>query len=227
MRIFALGLLAILALPATADHSTPYIAIHAEAYVEAIPDILTLDLSITATGKDVAALQKQVEKTTRQVVKAAWSQDVEKDDIDSSRISVQPDYTWIDGKRVYRGQVVRRTISLVLRKPGNYGELLAALSALEIDRIGEPRPGHSDLEALRLAALEKALAKGRKKAEFIADEMDVDLGDVIRVEEVASSRPSAPRMMMAEAASVDDAAPRIEFGKRRINAAVSLRFAID
>ncbi|MEM0955577.1 MAG: SIMPL domain-containing protein [Pseudomonadota bacterium] len=226
MRFVVLGVLATLALPAIADRDTPYIAVNSSAYIEAVPDILSLDIGLSASGKDVSTLQKQVDKDTRQVVKAARSQGVDKDDIDSSRISVQPDYTWIDGKRVYRGQVVRRSITLVLRDPGSYGALLTNLSSLNVDQIGEPRPGHSELESLQLAAMEKALSLGLKKAEHIAEELDVDLGGVIRVEELGSARSPMPRMMMAEATNADTA-PQIEFGKRRISASVALRFSID
>ncbi|MEE4660200.1 MAG: SIMPL domain-containing protein [Halieaceae bacterium] len=226
MRTILLTLLALLALPAMADKEIPYIAVTASGYVEAVPDILSLDVTVLATGSDVGALQEEVEKTTRLVVKAASKQGVDKDDIDSSRISVQPDYSWIEGKRVYRGQQVQRSISLVLREPGNYGALLLALSALDLDRIGQPRADHSNLEALRMQAMDRALEEGLRKAKRIADTMDVDLGDVIRVEELGSSRSPAPRMMMAEAAAAD-AAPEIEFGKRRISASVALRFAID
>ncbi len=225
MRNVALVLLAALSFTACADEEAAFIAVSANGYVEAVPDILTLDVLVSQTGQDVAALQKQVEKTTRRVVRAAWDADVKKDDLDSSRISVQPRYNWEDGKRVFQGQQVRRSISIILREPANYGALLAALSALDIEQISPPRPGHSDLDELRLAAMDKALTQGRIKAERIADTMDVDLGDVIRVEELGSSGIAAPRMMMADA--VSESAPKIEFGKRRISASVALRFAID
>ena len=226
MRTMFLTLLALLALPLHADDEPSYIAVTANGYVEAVPDILALDVTVLATGSDVGALQKEVEKTTRLVVKAARKQGVDKEDIDSSRISVQPDYSWLEGKRVYRGQQVQRSISLVLREPGYYGALLQALSALDLDRIGQPRADHSDLEALQMQAMDKALEAGLRKAKRIADTLDVDLGDVLRVEELGSHRSPAPHMMMAEAAAAD-AAPQIEFGKRRISASVALRIAID
>lgn len=205
------------------DEPPPYIAVNASGWVEAVPDMLTLDISLRATGKDVSDLQEQVENTTRQVVAAARELAVEEGDIDSSSISIQPEYEWQNNRRIYRGQTVQRNVSVTLRNLARYGELVMALSRYQVHNMGQPRLGHSDLEALQLAALDDALARGRVKAERIASGIGAQLGGVIRVEEQGGAGPAPmPRMMAAEAAT----SPEVEFGKRRITASVSMRFAL-
>lgn len=206
-----------------ADEPPHYIAVTASGWVEAVPDKLALDVSVRATGKDVSDLQAQVEKATRQVVNAARELGVEEGDIDSSSISIQPEYDWQNNRRIYLGQSVQRNISITLRNLERYGELVMALSRYQLHSVGQPRLGHSDLEELQLAALDDALARGRVKAERIARGIGAQLGDVTHVEEHGSSTPApATRMMAAEAAM----SPEIDFGKRRITASVSMRFAI-
>ena len=224
MRVLMALLLMCSALAAADD--AHYIAVNAEGWIEAEPDMLTLDVVVRQTGEDVAELQLQVDRLTRQVVAAALEQGVEKDDIDSARISIQPEYDWKASSRIYRGQSVQRNISITLRDTSRYGELVMAVSRHDVERMGQPSLGHSAIEELRLAALDRALAQGRVRAERIAAGIGAKLGQVIRVEEHVAAGPiPVQRMAMMEQASSQ--APRVDFGKQRIAASISMRFAID
>ena len=203
-----------------------YIAVNAEGWVEVEPDMLTLDVGIRQVGKDVTALQGQVDQLTRQVVTAARELGVGEGDIDSARINIQPDYEWKANTRIYRGQSVQRTVSITLRDTSRYGELVAAVSRHDVESMGQPRLTHSNFEALRLEALDRALERGRVRAERIARGIGAKLGPVIRVEELDGARP-VPVQRMAMMEQVGGASPEIDFGKQRIPASVSMRFAID
>lgn len=224
MRVLMALLLMCSALAAADD--AHYIAVNAEGWIEAEPDMLTLDVVVRRTGEDVAELQLQVDRLTRQVVAAALEQGVEEDDIDSARISIQPEYDWKSSSRIYLGQSVQRNISITLRDTSRFGELVMAVSRHDVQGMGQPRLGHSAIEELRLAALDRALAQGRVRAERIAAGIGAKLGPVIRVEEHAAAGPiPVQRMAMMEQASSQ--APQVDFGKQRIAASVSMRFAID
>ncbi len=201
----------------------PYIAVNADGWVEAVPDMLGLVVTVRATGKDVAALQQQVDKTTGQVVAVAREMGIKEGDFDSSRINIQPEYDWKSSARTYRGQSVQRSITLTLRDTARYGELVMALSRLDLHSVSQPRLEHSSIDELKLAAMDHALARGRTKAERIAKGIGARLGPVIRVEEHGGATPiPMQRMAMAESASV----PNIDFGKQRIAVSVAMRFAI-
>lgn len=219
-------LFVILMLSALGARAGEYIAVNAGGWVEAVPDTLTSTAMIRATGSDVTALQARVDATTQQVVKAALELGVDKSDIDTARVSLRPEYQWRDGQRVYQGQTVERAITVTLRELGNYGALIAALSRYDVDDLGQPVLSHSKLEELQLRALDNALQRGFEKAARIARGIDVGLGDVIRVEEQGVSQsPPMPRMLAAEAHA--GGVPEIQFGKQRISASVTMRFAIN
>lgn len=222
---FLIALLLTCSALATADQSH-YIAVSAEGWVEAEPDMLTLDVEVRRTGKDVAALQQQVDQLTRQVVAAARELGVEDGDIDSARISIQPEYDWQSSARIYLGQSVQRTTSITLRDTARYGELVAAVSRHDIHGLGQPRLGHSKLDELRLVALDRALARGRDRAERIAQGIGAKLGPVIRVEEQGGAGP-APMARMAMMEQGSSGSPQIDFGKQRIATSLAMRFAIE
>lgn len=224
MRILALLVLLSAALTVQADLRDRHILVGGSGWVEAVPDLLALNLTLMATGQDVEQLQRAVEKTSQQVLRAAREHAVAEDDVDSSRVSVRPEYEWRDGKQVYRGQTVQRDIQLILRKLDNYGELLQALSRLDIHSMGQPQPGHSQLASLQLDAIDAALANAEAKASRMARTLDLELGEVISAEEQLGASPMAPapRMLAMESST----APEIRFGKQRISASVLVRYAI-
>jgi uncharacterized protein YggE len=225
MRLILLLVLATLALPGRADE---FIAVYAEGWIDAVPDTITLSVSAEATGTDVEALQRSVDKTARLVVEAAREQGVEPEDIDTAQLSVRPEYQWRDGQRSYLGQTVRREMAIVLRKIDRFGALMQALSRLDLQELHQPRLSHSNLEELKLRALEQALINGFNKARRIASGIDARLGRVLQVEEQGAAVPQPqPRMMAAEIADAAGSAPEIQFGKQRITAVVTMRFAIN
>ena len=225
MRLILVLALATLALPGRADE---FIAVYAEGWVDAVPDTLTLGVSAEATGTDVEALQRSVDKTARLVVEAASELGVEPKDVDTSQLSVRPEFQWRDGQRHYLGQTVRRDMTIVLRETDRYGTLMQSLSRLDLQELRQPRLSHSNLEALKLKALDQALANGFAKARRIAGGIDAELGRVLQVEEQgAAPLPQPRRMMAAEVADAGVGAPEIQFGTQRISTSVTMRFAID
>ena len=216
----------ILVLSTLSVRAGEYIAVNASGWVEAVPDTLTSTAMVRATGTDVTDLQGKVDATTQKIVTAARELGVDKSDIDTARVSVRPEYQWRDGQRIYRGQTVERSITITLRELDIYGALIAALSRYDIDDLGQPVLSHSEIEELKLKALDHALQRGFDKAKRIARGIDARLGDVIRVEEQGTSLPPPmTRMLAAEAHA--GGAPEIQFGKQRITASVTMRFAIN
>ncbi len=227
MRTLALLLLLSTAFYAQADSENRHIQVSGDGWVTAVPDILTVTLTLQANGQDVEKLQMTVEKTAQQVTAAALEQGIAEGDIDSSRASVRPQYEWNDGKRIYRGQTVQRDISLTLRELDRYGALLQALSRLDIYSLGQPQPRHSRLAALRLDAIDAALADAEAKAERMAGTLDVKLGKVISALEQSASGGAMPPPRAMAMAMDSSAAPEVQFGKQRISATVLVRYAID
>lgn len=227
MRLLLLCLILLTPLPLHADTPPPYVSVSAQGWVEAIPDTLVVTVVLRAAGKELDSLRDSVDKSTRQIVAVAREYGIKDDDIDSSRLSVRPEYEWNKGSRNYLGEVVQRDVVMKLRELDRFGQLLRELTRLDVQEIRPPQLQHSKLRELRLAALEVALDNGRDKAQRIARHLGVKLGKVIRVEESSNVTVPQPRMMAAEAMRSDAGAPEVLFGKQKIHAGVQLRFQID
>src|SRR5690606_21133677 len=128
-HIPALALL-LLSAPALAGSGLPderHIIVNGHGYVEAVPDIAILHLSIDATAESLLQAKDTVDRNTDLAVKAALKLGVKQDDIAASDIHASPQYDWQPAGRVYRGEQVSRTVDITLRDVSRYGQLVHAL----------------------------------------------------------------------------------------------------
>jgi uncharacterized protein YggE len=224
--LLTLTLLPALLMPAQAQELARSVTVSAQGYIEAVPDTLELTVSARETQKTMDEARKRVDATIASVLAVAKQQGIAEDDINASRVSAQPEYEWRSQERHYLGETVQRDVVLKLRELDKYGTLVKALSALALHQIQGPRLSHSKQDALQLAALKVALARGTEKARLIAGEVGATLGPVISVTEGSAQRPQ-PRMMMAEAMSADSGAEGgYSYAKERISARVEMRFGL-
>lgn len=210
------------------NHDNGTIQVQAQGHIEAIPDTLTLQLSIKYTADTLAQAGQLADRQSQKVQSIALKYRVEKADIDSSRLSSWAEYEWRKNQRHYLGESVQREVVLKLRDLDIYGALMGELSALPLHRIHQPSLSHSNIEALKLKALRIALANGRVKAGVIADEIDARLGAVQQVRELHAGQTGQRQMMRAEAASADmGSTPVFSFARQQIQAQVEMVFVID
>ena len=231
MRALIFSLAVVFAAPLTSagEMAQRSITVAASGFVEAVPDRLTLQVTVKQTAPELAEASREANAISDQVIDAALKAGISKSDIDSSRLSSWPEYDWRANQRHYLGESVQRELVLTIRELDlkRYGKLIASLSALALERIHPPRPGHSNLEELEIDALRAAIRQGKSRATAMADEVDAALGPVLSVEEISAHSPQ-PRLMRAEMASADAAAaPSFSFAPRRITAQVVMRFAIE
>jgi hypothetical protein len=203
------------------------VSVAADGFVEAVPDLLRLELTVKQTAASLDAAQKAVAIVVPKILEIAREHGVADDDIDSSRVSAYPAYQHRNQGRQYVGETMTRKISLTLRQPDNYGSLIQALSKLRLHHINGPTMSHSTIDELKLAALKNALSKGKLKASVIATEMDMQLGKVILIRESGAASPQ-PRQYRMEAAMMSDGNSEggFSYGKQRISAHVEMSFEL-
>ncbi len=226
---FFLFLLSLLLAPVTMADNSRSVTVQASGYVEAVPDTLHLQLSIEKTAKSIAIAKQSVDKTVAKVLDITHQIGVKADDVDNSRISAYPSYEWRNDKRHYLGETVVQDISITLRKLDSYGRLVSQLSALPLLRVYRPNMSHSNITTLHLDALKDAIANGQRKAQVIAEELEVKLGQVLSVRDELASRPSPIAFQAATRSrqAADGNEVGFSYAKQRITASVQIQFELQ
>lgn len=203
----------------------PHVQVQGQGEVEAMPDTVIISLDVTRTAPETGEARRQVDRIAADIQAVAERFDVRGDDYRASRIQIQPEYEWTNGKRHLLGQQVSRQFELTLRDIERYGELIQGLAETEISALRNIRFDFSNRTELYRQAERLAAAAARDQAANLAAAMDARLGRIYSVSASGAAPAPMPRaemMMMSKAA---DSAP-VQAGLETIEARVSAVFTI-
>jgi hypothetical protein len=177
----------------------PHIVVTGEHELRATPDILTLSLSISETGFDVAAARDSVETRSRKLLDALQALGIAKEDISSAQLQITPHYNWNNSAQIYIGTEVSRIVEATLRDLGRYDELIRSIIDVRVAQIHSTRLGSSQEKKLREDALRGAIADGTAKARIMVAHLAERLGPIYSIAAQAANAPFIDaRYAMAE-----------------------------
>lgn len=221
---------------AAAAEATPenprLISVTGEAERRVAPDVALLTVEVLTEGKDPARARAEADKITLEAVRTLRSGGIDDDDIDSTSLSIDPQYRWIkeQQKQELIGYRISRQINARLLDLEQLGVLLEALSEGGVNRVHPPRLGIADDEQVHQDVMAAAASNAAARAAVIAQALGVSLGEVQNLHVMGQSRPvpmAQGRMMaMAESASADTAGESYQAGNLTFRATVSASFAI-
>lgn len=163
----------------------PHIIISGRGFVERMPDYAEIDLSVYKTTDTLKSSKDYVDKITQQVLDCALVLGVNFKDIKASKIHAQPNYQWAKDEQKYLGEKVSRSVTLVLRDLDQYSALVQALIDAGVTELDSVQLMFNDRNAIAREAMKIAIDDARKKAEVIALQFGVGVGEVYKVSEKA------------------------------------------
>ena len=211
------------------DIDRPQLSASGEGYVEATPDIVVIDLTLSHTAKTLSEAKHQVDEIGNAVIRAARAQGIANDDLQASKIQAAPEYEWQNNQRVLRGQQISRQFQLRLRDVERYGALVQALTDAQVTQINGIRTEFSKQEQLENAALKKAIANVRGKAEMMAEASGSRIAGIANLAESGSGPvPMAYELRAAKTMASDSAGgDNLKIGVQRISKSVNAVFFLD
>lgn len=210
---------------------TSGITVSSTGKVSGKPDTLRLDLSVQANGSTVSAALAAANAAESKVQKALRAGGVGDSDLQTSGLSIQPNYSYEkSGQPTLHGYVVYESVTAKIRDLGKAGDVIGSAVAAggNAVRVNGISLDLEDTGALVSAAREHAFADAKTKAQQYAKAAGRGLGTVISVSEDAQA-PSPIRYDMATSAgaaySQAALAPEIAAGSQDVNVTVTVVFA--
>jgi uncharacterized protein YggE len=194
------------------------ITVTGDGTVDATPDRASFDFGVTTNGATAAEALSRNSSEARTIIDALKKAGVPSSAIQTTQVSLWPQ-TSNDGREITGYQAsnsVQVTAAL-----GKSGELVDAAVRAGANNVDGPSLDTSEKASLYNAALEKALAAAKVKAQAIADATGLTLGTVLRVHEGASAMP----IVYGAALEATAKAPPIEAGTQQIQASVTVTYA--
>lgn len=191
--------------------------------IMAEPDGLQFDVILREQGPLVSKLYASVNQKTEQVQSVLSKQGVDKQDIQSLHIYVNPWVEYENQNRVQKGFELTRIIKVNIKQTEELSLILDQVFRIANVEIGNIQLTMSNEQQHYENALLLAIANAQEKAKQMANKLGVSLGTVAGVTESSGNSYQPPAHEMMRVAAKDSFMP----GETAIAAAVEVQFFIN
>jgi uncharacterized protein len=175
------------------------ITVNGTGEVSGNPDTLSVTIGVRVTRKTVAEATRSAASSASAVIDALLEAGVENDDIQTTGLSITPEYDFRDDGRQLLGFSVANSVVAKIREIVEAGEIIDAAVEAGGDDIIVGGVGFSlEDDAARLdSARARAWDNAERKAEQLAELAGVELGAATRVVEGFEGQPSGASFAQA------------------------------
>ena len=206
------------------------ITVAGTGYVSAEPDVVHITLGVVSDAETAKAALEANTKSMNAIGQALKARGIDAKDVQTNNFAVSPRYRQGKGgdQPTISCYQVQNTLRVVLRDVPALGGILDQVIQLGSNQVHGIAFESSKADSLRDEARKTAVANARHKAEIYAAAAGAKLGRVLDIEEMGTQAPR-PQRLHARAASFsgDATPPPIEAGSLRLDAQVTITFAIE
>jgi uncharacterized protein YggE len=239
MRHFLLGalLLGAAALPAAAEAQQAGITqsisgtrldVNAVGEVTRVPDLAIITAGVVTRASSAGSAMQQAAQRMSRVRAALKAAGVEDRDIQTSNVSLNPDYVYEQNKTPrITGYSASNQLTVRFRDIARAGPILDALVQEGANQISGPNLTIEKPEAALDEARAKAVANGRTRAELYARALGLRLVRIVSVNESGgyyAPPPPAPVMMAERGAAANTS---IEPGEQKLQVNLAMTFELQ
>ena len=227
----AAATMAIATIPAAAAEvqiqaSGPVVELAITEAIPATPDIATLDAGVTSFEPSAVAAMQANARQMNAVVDRIEALGIDRDDIQTSGISLNPEYEWNEETRaqVFRGYRVANRVSVKLRNIERTGEVLDALVAAGATDLGGIQWSVDDQTAMQAEARERAMRTAEERAMAYARMAGYTGLRLLEVSENVQSFYPSPIMVTAQRSADAVESTPVRPGQVQSGVTVSVKF---
>ena len=205
----------------------PTINVSGEGKVKVAPDQASISISIETKGTKADDVKRENDKKMDAVLKFIKNSNIAKEDYQTQRVSLNPNYDYEKKKHNY---IATQTVQILLKDLSKYDALMEGLVDEGINRIDNVEFKTSKLKELQSDARKLAVKDAKAKAEDFVSVLGQKVGKAILISDNTQSYVPQPRMYsMKTSMAMDESAPRetLAVGEIEITANVSVNFVLD
>jgi uncharacterized protein YggE len=194
-------------------------------FVDVTPDQVMFSASVTEINLSAVDAQKQVNGTVARMEEALVSFDIEQDSIDSSGLTLNPEYRWDSDsrKQVFVGYRATRTLKFTANGVSEIGAIMSSLTRSGATQVTPPKLAYSKPDNAQQQALRNAVENALSVVRTMASAAELTIQGINSIgESKGYSAEPFESLMRAEPASAVDAAPEVSVSTLRYTAEVSI-----
>lgn len=195
--------------------------------VTRVPNIAVVSTGVVTRASTAGSAIQQAAARMSRVRAALKSAGIEDRDLQTSNLSLNPEYRYDNNEQKLVGYSASNTLSVRFRDIANTGRIIDALVAEGSNQINGPTLTIDKPEAALDEARARAIANGRARAELYARSLGMRVVRVVTVSESGGSYPippATPVMMMAERSQ---ASSKVDAGEQKIQVNLTMTFELQ
>lgn len=200
------------------------IAVTGQGRVVVVPDVADVRLGVAVTRPSVAEARQAAAERAASVLAALTDAGVARADVRTVALTLQPEIDYAERTAKVLGQQVSHQYLVTVRDLERLGAVIDGALAAGATTLDGVTFRSADAAGAERRARIAAMQDARDRAEVLAGEAGVRVGEVISIAEGAM--PGAPRPLLARMAMADAAPTPVEAGIAEVDASVLVTFAI-
>jgi uncharacterized protein YggE len=203
--------------------------VSATGEITRVPDVAIISTGVVTRAATATGAISQNATRMERVRAALRKAGIEDKDIQTSSISLNPDYAYVERQPPrLTGYQASNQVSVRFRDIRKTGEILDALVAEGANQINGPTLTIDKPEAALDEARLKALANGRARAELYARGLGMRVTRLLSVSESGGYAAPPPMPMYARAEmAAQDAKTSIDPGEQKVSVSVAMSFELQ
>ncbi|HEY6143239.1 MAG TPA: SIMPL domain-containing protein [Flavobacterium sp.] len=224
--IVILGLLLMTMSYAQEQKQVPMINVSGEGKVKVAPDQASISISIETKGTKAEDVKRENDKKMDAVLKFIKNSNIAKEDFQTQRISLNPNYDYDKKKYNY---VATQSVQILLKDLSKYDALMEGLVNEGINRIDNVEFKSSKMAQLQSETRKLAIKDAKAKAEDFVSVLGQKVGKAILISDNSQSYHPQPRMYAMKASMADESATKetLAVGEIEITSNVSVNFVLE
>jgi uncharacterized protein YggE len=181
----------------------PMVNVSGEGKVKVVPDQAAITVSVESKGSNSADVKRDNDTKIDAVLKAIKSANIAKEDFQTQRVNLYPNY---DYERKKSNYIATQTVAILLRDLSKYDGLIDALISTGVNRIDNVEFKSSKLPQLQSEARKLAVKDAKAKADDFVSALGQKAGKAIIISDNSQNNyPPRPVMYEMKAMAADGA----------------------
>lgn len=171
-------------------NAQPNISVTGEAEIKVIPDNVVITLGIETLDNSMVDAKAENDKLVKSITKAIKKLGVDKSEIHTDYLNVEPKYKRRNEPDTFLGHNVKRRIVVTLKDISKFDEFISDVIEAGVSRVLNVRFNTDDLRKYRDQARAMAIKAAADKARDLTAEIGQTVGKAIKIREGRSARRS-------------------------------------
>jgi len=202
--------------------------ISATGEVTRVPDVAIISTGVVTRSATAGGAIQQAAARMARVRSALKSAGVDDRDIQTSNLSLNPDYRYDNNQPPKLiGYQASNTVTVRFRDIASSGKIIDALVAEGANQINGPTLTIDKPEAALDEARARAVAIGRARADLYARSMGLRVVRIVAVSESGGSYPVPPPMPVMMEARAQAASSKIDPGEQKLQVNLAITFELQ